>query len=173
MTTETKTQQWTPGAMKAADLIADNFDLEGYAFAIAEIISRETLDAEMAELLRLIAETLCGAFCDICGKTKLEGHSEHCYVLKAERLLAQIAGGKVNCEHPQCCICLKRECQQSIYERRFKTYGGLHVCGNSCLATALAVAYNAACRLGGVQDKPCGRETVDSAATLSQIGGHE
>ena len=64
----------------------------------------------------------------------------------------------MTCEHPQCCICLKRECQQSKFERRFKPFtGGLYVCGESCLNTAVHVAYEAACRLGGVQEKPCGK----------------
>jgi hypothetical protein len=62
------------------------------------------------------------------------------------------------CEHPQCCICLKRECQQTRFQPRFKRYGGLPVCGDSCLATAVSVAYSAACRLGGCQEKPCGVE---------------
>jgi hypothetical protein len=74
----------------------------------------------------------------------------------------------MNCDHRQCCICLRRECQQSIYEPRFKSYGGLFVCGNSCLSTAVHVTYEAACRLGGVRDKPCGREVKDSAAVLSE-----
>jgi hypothetical protein len=78
-------------------------------------------------------------------------------------------GGDLNqCNHPQCCICLKRECQQTVYERRFKKYGNHHVCGESCLATAVSVAYYAACRLGGAQEKPCGREAKDSAAVLSE-----
>ena len=74
----------------------------------------------------------------------------------------------MNCHHPQCCICLKRECQQTMFVPRFKRYGGLLVCGDSCLSTAVSVAYAAACRLGGCQDKPCGRSTKDSAAVLSE-----
>ena len=76
----------------------------------------------------------------------------------------------MNCEHPQCCICLKRECQQTVYEPRFKKYGLLHVCGASCLTTAVSVAYEAARRLGCPQDKPCGRKQKDSAAVLTGGG---
>ncbi len=61
-----------------------------------------------------------------------------------------------NCEHPQCCICLKRECQQSAH-RPFQKHGSLYVCGGSCLATAVKVAYQAACSLGSPEDKPCGK----------------
>ena len=62
----------------------------------------------------------------------------------------------VNCEHPQCCICLKRECQQTYLQPRFKKYGGLPVCGDSCLSIAVSIAYAAACKLGGCQEKQCG-----------------
>lgn len=75
----------------------------------------------------------------------------------------------MNCDHPQCCICLKRECQQNFYAPRFKRYGGLVVCGESCLGTAVSVAYAAACKLGGTQEQPCcGRAIKDSAAVLSE-----
>lgn len=74
----------------------------------------------------------------------------------------------MSCEHPQCCICLKRECQQSKFEPRFRSYGGLYVCGDSCVRTAINVAYDAACKLGGAVDKPCGCGTKDSAAILSE-----
>src|ERR1017187_8923036 len=67
-----------------------------------------------------------------------------------------VGGTMENCEHPQCCICLKRECQQGYLQPRFKRYGGLLVCGDSCLSTAVSVAYAAACKLGGCQEKPCG-----------------
>jgi hypothetical protein len=73
------------------------------------------------------------------------------------------------CEHPQCGICLKRECQQSMYEPRFKRYGNVWVCGNSCLTTAVEVAYHAACRLGAAIEKPCGKNKKDSAAVLSEV----
>lgn len=62
----------------------------------------------------------------------------------------------MNCEHPQCCICLKRECQQSFREPRFRRIGGHVICGDGCISTAISVAYAAACRLGGVGEKPCG-----------------
>jgi hypothetical protein len=74
----------------------------------------------------------------------------------------------MTCNHPQCCICLKRECQQLVYEPRFKSYGELYVCGASCLGTAVHVAYEAAVRLGCPEEKPCGRNLTDSAATLSE-----
>lgn len=74
----------------------------------------------------------------------------------------------MNCNHPQCCICLKRECQQSMFERRFMSFGGLFVCSESCIRTAISIAYEAACRLGCPEDKPCGRTTKDSAAALSE-----
>lgn len=74
----------------------------------------------------------------------------------------------MSCEHPQCCICLKRECQQSKFQPRFRKYGGHYVCGESCLATAVSVAYDAACRLGGVTDNPCGKAMQGSAAVLSE-----
>lgn len=64
----------------------------------------------------------------------------------------------MKCEHNQCCICLKRECQQSILQPRFKKFGTHYVCGQSCITTAISVAYEAACRLGGVTEKPCGKE---------------
>ena len=38
----------------------------------------------------------------------------------------------------------------------FQKYGGLYVCGDSCLSTAVRVAYNAACALGCPEEKPCG-----------------
>ena len=60
----------------------------------------------------------------------------------------------MNCQHTQCCLCLKRECQGT---ERFRSYGGLYVCGESCVNMAVSLAYNAACRLGGATEKPCGR----------------
>lgn len=71
------------------------------------------------------------------------------------------------CGHPQCCLCLKRECQQSAYLPRFKRFAGLFVCGESCLSTAVHVAYEAARRLGTVEEKPCGRDQPNSAAILT------
>lgn len=61
------------------------------------------------------------------------------------------------CDHKQCCLCLRRECQISPAERHFRVLGGYMVCGESCIITAISVAHNAACRLGGVTEKPCGK----------------
>lgn len=73
----------------------------------------------------------------------------------------------MNCDHPQCCICLARECQQTIYQPRFRQYGGHYVCGESCLGVAVRVAYHAACALGGTVEKPCGKDMKDSTAVWS------
>ena len=75
----------------------------------------------------------------------------------------------MNCEHPQCCICLKRECQQSQYVPRFKKYGGLLICGDSCLSTAVSVAYSAACKLGGCQEQPCGKNDTRRAKAHAPV----
>lgn len=70
----------------------------------------------------------------------------------------------MNCNHAQCCICLKRECQQSLCLPRFKRFGSYVICGESCIQTAI----DAARRLGGVQEQPCGRAVKDSADVLSE-----
>jgi Zn ribbon nucleic-acid-binding protein len=52
---ETKTQQWTPAAMRAARILAANGYGDGFPEqlqVVASTISAETHDAEMAELLR-------------------------------------------------------------------------------------------------------------------------
>lgn len=64
----------------------------------------------------------------------------------------------MTCEHPQCCICLKRECQDKRGWTRFQKYGSLYVCSESCIRSALNVAYHAACTLGCPEEKPCGKE---------------
>ena len=65
-----------------------------------------------------------------------------------------------SCNHQQCCICLKRQCQaERPYE--FKRFGEFIVCGTSCVIAALSVAYYAACRLGGNVEQPCGKETAN------------
>lgn len=71
----------------------------------------------------------------------------------------------MKCNHAQCCICLERECQIPISQPRFRKFGGLTVCGESCITTAIAVTYHAACRLGVVTEKPCGK-------TLSRESTH-
>jgi hypothetical protein len=68
-------------------------------------------------------------------------------------MTAQSEEAAPTCNHRQCCLCLKRECNVN---RRFMRYGELYVCGDSCIATAINVAYHAACRLGGAQEQPCG-----------------
>jgi len=90
-------------------------------------------------------------------------HLDEMHGVKAyDRILAEHANGSsyegasafsswgrpMNCDHPQCCICLKRECQQSAFQPRFKKYGMHYVCGESCITTAVSVAYEAARRLG-------------------------
>ena len=58
-----------------------------------------------------------------------------------------------SCNHKQCCLCLKRECN---VHRNFIQYGSLYVCGSSCVSTAVHLAYKAACMFGGAQEIPCG-----------------
>jgi hypothetical protein len=82
---ETKTQQWTPGAMKAAiwiKLFPNKTSPE-----LARIISAETHDAEMAELLREAIQD-CG--CTL--KQRDSGHLAKCFAPRAIALLSQIGG---------------------------------------------------------------------------------
>lgn len=60
------------------------------------------------------------------------------------------------CEHRQCCICLKRECNRP--GKRFMDYGSYIVCSDSCVIAAISVAYYAACRLGGAIEEDCGKK---------------
>ena len=49
---------------------------------------------EMADLLKKLVATLTGTICIVCGKTKGEGHSPYCYMIEAERLLAELESDK-------------------------------------------------------------------------------
>lgn len=61
----------------------------------------------------------------------------------------------MSCEHNQCCLCLKRECQ---LHRNFKRFAGLMVCGDSCISRAVSLAHKAACMFGGDTEQPCGKK---------------
>lgn len=66
------------------------------------------------------------------------------------------------CKHPQCEICLERECHRKFAER-FKKYGPFIVC-RACVLKCISWSHTTACRWGGgyADGKECGEKPAPS-----------